>query len=781
MCQEGCGIRALRTLLNAPLSHIYIYDIATNIWTEQDTFGLDASISEDSGAAYQPSRASPMRRYKSCATANSAADHSSHNIVIFGGENDTGSLSDVWLLTLPAMVWMKAPLSNQTNAYRSDGTCLLLCDRLVLVSEGCWIPSVQSSSDPRFCMHYSFDNLIYDITRLNWATYSPESRGYLVPSQVSEIIGGGPLGKAHRTTPLFGCFADPSLEMIFEVPKFDYQGAGGVFSLGVQISGLMCLLAPFGSYIICLLVLKGWRAARGTTRPVKIGRPWARSQLYMLAIAVQSAALIALLRFLWHQSSLPDPDPAHQKGGMASQGTFSDASDPLDSWFSRDVNSAAPRNGLLSSYFDARLDGLWSQKNFTIRISPGAFWCVTYLPTLSLLIYGRLWRFLDSAIKRAMPIALLKRSHGCKAGSSLFLCYHNFWTPLALGQALYHRHWPVVVSSLGMLLSAYAVPIVANYCLVWQLYYGGELEWGDQYSWMNAAVVLSYAGALIALLVAILICSSVLFFVERSSGMAEISSEYGSLAEVKQLLLDFSSATELGFPSNPAGISFTELKRGLEDKTYAILTHEGGSHEVLCAISLCAPLRRQHRLSAPAGITNMSKSLISRIDQYPYYVMLRMPFFVLWLILLVLLFACNIFVLTGLRRSQRDQTLNYAIPVSPNLFIIFAIVAQSIHDLIEDHVRHLTLPVWLTLSNGHRSARVLFADYTALHLPILESFLAARDGRTILALTQVSTVAMMIYTVFFGSLQLSASAYGRLTSTPMSSPRLPRAGSCALF
>lgn len=83
-------------------------------------------------------------------------------------------------------VWIKALMSDTTNGPKSENSCLLLNSRYVLMFGGCF----QERKPYLPCASYSYDPLLYDVTKPGWQDYTYHINGYFVPPNVSDIIGG---------------------------------------------------------------------------------------------------------------------------------------------------------------------------------------------------------------------------------------------------------------------------------------------------------------------------------------------------------------------------------------------------------------------------------------------------------------------------------------------------------------------------------------------------------------------------------------------------------------
>lgn len=80
--------------------------------------------------------------------------------------------------------------------------------------------------------------------------------------------------------------------------------------------------------------------------------------------------------------------------------------------------------------------------------------------------------------------------------------------------------------------------------------------------------------------------------------------------------------------------------------------------------------------------------------------------------------------------------------------------------MIDHAVR--SLAPFHALAQGYQPPNVLWADYSS-GIPLWEAWIACRNGHYLLCNSMIASVATTVFTVFLGSLQLSASSYGSTT------------------
>ncbi|MCJ1395008.1 hypothetical protein MMC18_007889 [Xylographa bjoerkii] len=189
---------------------IDVYDIASSTWYTQPTNG-----------SY------PSYRVDPCAVAFSAADGSSTNVYMYGGQDlipagQQVQYDDLWILTIPAFTWIKADTSGQsTPGARAGHTCNAWDAQMVVV--GGYVGQNQSCDYPGI--------YVFDASELKWVnqftsltggdtedqqesqsknvTGLTGSYGYQVPAAVQSVIGGQATGGATVTTPVVAATSGP--------------------------------------------------------------------------------------------------------------------------------------------------------------------------------------------------------------------------------------------------------------------------------------------------------------------------------------------------------------------------------------------------------------------------------------------------------------------------------------------------------------------------------------------------------------------------------------------
>ena len=186
------------------MNNVDVYDIATSTWYKQATSGP-----------------TPKIRVNPCAVALSAADGSSTQVYMYGGQNllparGQTQYSDMWILTVPSFTWIQVDTSSQSvPPARAGHTCNVWNSQIVVVggyvgqqlscdSPGIYIFNASSLSWQNtytLLSGSSDDPLNRQSAQANDSAALQGSYGYSVPDVVQKIIGGNAIGSATVTQP----------------------------------------------------------------------------------------------------------------------------------------------------------------------------------------------------------------------------------------------------------------------------------------------------------------------------------------------------------------------------------------------------------------------------------------------------------------------------------------------------------------------------------------------------------------------------------------------------
>jgi len=169
------------------MDKVWIHDIASNRWYEQDT-ALASGLTKG-----------PAGRISACAVVAPAQDKSSWNIFVFGGGDlDPNGVvyGDTWVLSLPSFTWIQ--VDNKGDA-RFEHTCHLTKGNQMLVVGG--RDKLQASAgDPKtnYTTHPGAWSCLkqgilssFDLNAFAWGSSLPANEvDYQVNDVISSVIGG---------------------------------------------------------------------------------------------------------------------------------------------------------------------------------------------------------------------------------------------------------------------------------------------------------------------------------------------------------------------------------------------------------------------------------------------------------------------------------------------------------------------------------------------------------------------------------------------------------------
>ena len=180
---------------------IDVYDIATSTWYKQST-----------------SDRYPILRVNPCAVAASAADGSSTNIYMYGGQNlipadNQTQYGDMWILTVPSFTWIEVDTSTQSQPPARVGhTCNMYNGQMIVIGG---YTGKDLGCDNGFYV-FNTSELTWQNTYTALSGADPQNQqdaqrndpmgligsyGYQVPGAVQSVIGGHASGGATVTAP----------------------------------------------------------------------------------------------------------------------------------------------------------------------------------------------------------------------------------------------------------------------------------------------------------------------------------------------------------------------------------------------------------------------------------------------------------------------------------------------------------------------------------------------------------------------------------------------------
>ncbi|KAF2007709.1 kelch repeat protein-like protein [Amniculicola lignicola CBS 123094] len=198
---------------------IDIYDIAHSSWYKQSTSGK-----------------MPEYRVNPCITVAAAADGSSYNVYMFGGQNlqpaaQQIQYDDMWILSVPSFTWISVNMTEQSVPYgRAGHTCHVWDGQMIVVGGyvgqelTCDSPGIYVFNMSSLSWSDQFTALTGESALKAWSGNDDDSGnplaqqknqrgfdskaglegsyGYNVPAAVQSVIGGKETGGATLTAPI---------------------------------------------------------------------------------------------------------------------------------------------------------------------------------------------------------------------------------------------------------------------------------------------------------------------------------------------------------------------------------------------------------------------------------------------------------------------------------------------------------------------------------------------------------------------------------------------------
>ncbi|EXJ67003.1 uncharacterized protein A1O5_09649 [Cladophialophora psammophila CBS 110553] len=192
------GTNATFTQMNV----IDVYDIDSSTWYKQATSGPTPDI-----------------RVNPCAVALSAADGSSVQVYMYGGQNllpygEQKQYDDIWILTVPSFTWIQVDTSKQANPPgRAGHMCNVWNAQMIVVggyvgqdlscdSPGIYVFNTSSLQwQSEYVALQTDDNLNRHKSQQDDPSALQGSFGYSVPEEVQSVIGGNAVGAATVSAP----------------------------------------------------------------------------------------------------------------------------------------------------------------------------------------------------------------------------------------------------------------------------------------------------------------------------------------------------------------------------------------------------------------------------------------------------------------------------------------------------------------------------------------------------------------------------------------------------
>lgn len=355
----------------------------------------------------------------------------------------------------------------------------------------------------------------------------------------------------------------------------------------------------------------------------------------------------------------------------------------FNSSFTPGPGSDRPLRGILSRYLDIGSAGKWSRHNAMQRLGVGRYILWTYVPSIVSVLYGVFWQIIDGEVKRPEKYEVLTRDKGSPGKQSLCLDYHSFWSPLAILLACRYRQWPVVFSSTGYVLSAIVVPNV--HVFEWEIYSGGRLAWGSQYSWLVGLADPFWSKVLLGVLAANLACA-VGLLVFLSARRTRLHRDPRGIASQVSLVRAEDSDTPghflVGATMNASRQkAYSDFVKHIEDTVFRIDDTKGYQLVTLPSTishtsvidwfmqKLSFKPKITHRISRVAVVKNL-------LGDGPFPWFLKGIPMMIWHAALIVCLTGASFLLNRMTTAEALRAENYQLTWSPNIYLIVGVFVQ---------------------------------------------------------------------------------------------------------
>ncbi|KAI0013699.1 hypothetical protein F4779DRAFT_613432 [Xylariaceae sp. FL0662B] len=202
-------------VVGQPMEQIFVYDILSSRWWYVLTYAALASSSSlrvpmlrDTTLHSHQQNATgdvPEMRSRFCAGVTWAPDQSSYNIYIYGGAGmppSTAGFDDVYILTLPSFTWINFYTGdNSTRAPHNTLSCNVVSGAQMIIIGGTFPLDDTTCDVPDQWGSHNLNLGKQNADGALWYLFDPGLKSYIVPEEITAVVGGGPQGGATKTAP----------------------------------------------------------------------------------------------------------------------------------------------------------------------------------------------------------------------------------------------------------------------------------------------------------------------------------------------------------------------------------------------------------------------------------------------------------------------------------------------------------------------------------------------------------------------------------------------------
>lgn len=344
-----------------------------------------------------------------------------------------------------------------------------------------------------------------------------------------------------------------------------------------------------------------------------------------------------------------------------------------------------------------------------------------YMPTVVAVIYGILWKITDTEVKRTEPYYQLSRGkgRGALAASTLNIEYQTFWSLLVPVEAIRHKQWVVVASSVASLVAFALVPVLLSvFVEITPSQKTRQKMGGHDYDIKKTITVASEFTRILEATLFVILVFGMYMLVQLKrrrtgllgdpSGIAGVA----AMANKSHILMDFQGLDMA---------SEDRIHKQLNKRTYIL--HKGSLWQAHF-------LKESERDNQAPKAMNAHPLLLRLKGGIPFLIFLS--------------------VFTGiLVPMARGTSLTIVIDKAPWVLTMISVTIKSLWEIVEKDMRMLE-PFWI-LYKRHAHSSVLTLDYSAT-IPGWLPIKALSKGHFLLAWVGFASVLVEILTVVLGSL-----------------------------
>lgn len=348
-----------------------------------------------------------------------------------------------------------------------------------------------------------------------------------------------------------------------------------------------------------------------------------------------------------------------------------------------------------------------------------------YMPTVVAVIYGILWKITDTEVKRAEPYYQLSRGTGggALAASTLNIEYQTFWSLLVPVEAIRHKQWVVVASSVASLVAFAIVPVLLSVFVEITPSQKTRQRMGltmglKDYDIEKTITVASEFTRILEGTLFVILVFGMYMLIElkrRRSGLLGDPSGIAGVAAMANkchILMDFQGLDMA---------SEEKIHKQLNKRTYIL--HKGSLWQAHF-------LKESERDNQAPKAMNAHPLLLRLKGGIPFLIFLAVFAGILW-------------------PMARGSPLTVVIDKTPWVLTMVSVTIKSLWEIVEKDMRMLE-PFWV-LYKRHAPSSVLTLDYSAT-IPGWLPFKALYKGHFLLAWVGFASVLVEILTVVLGSL-----------------------------